>query len=79
LRNEGAGRCLTNRHVIVAVRDGVLIRTRKAEAATLLINGRNEHLRFRYMHMHLAHGCRWRAERPPRRQFLRRKLRSDVA
>jgi murein DD-endopeptidase MepM/ murein hydrolase activator NlpD len=35
----------------VAVRDGILIRSPKQQAATLQINTRNEHIRFRYMHM----------------------------
>ena len=35
----------------MAVRDGVLIRSVKQQAATLQINTRNEHIRFRYMHM----------------------------
>jgi hypothetical protein len=54
LRNDGADRCEPNRHAIVAVRDGVLIRTPKQQAATLLINTSNEHVRFRYLHMHPA-------------------------
>ena len=36
---------------MVAVRDGVVIRSPKQQAATLQINTRNEHIRFRYMHM----------------------------
>ena len=36
---------------VVAVRDGILIRSPKQQAATLQINTRNEHIRFRYMHM----------------------------
>ena len=35
----------------MAVRDGVLIRSPKQQAATLQINTGNEHIRFRYMHM----------------------------
>ena len=38
----------------MAVRDGVIIRSPKQQAATLLVNTRNEHLRFRYMHMNPA-------------------------
>jgi hypothetical protein len=53
-RSEGADRCEPNRQVIVAVRDGVLIRSRTQQAATLQINTRNEHIRFRYMHMNPA-------------------------
>jgi hypothetical protein len=53
-RSEGADRCEPNRQVIVAVRDGVLIRSPAQQAATLQINTRNEHIRFRYMHMNPA-------------------------
>jgi murein DD-endopeptidase MepM/ murein hydrolase activator NlpD len=51
---EGADRCDPNQQVVVAVRDGVLIRSLKQQAATLLINTGNEHMRFRYMHMNPA-------------------------
>lgn len=51
LRNDGADRCEPNKYAVVAVRDGVIIRTPKREAATLLVNTRTEHIRFRYMHM----------------------------
>ncbi|HEU4806583.1 MAG TPA: M23 family peptidase [Nitrobacter sp.] len=54
LRNKGADRCLPNRYAVVAVRDGIIIRSPKQQAATLLVNTRNEHLRFRYMHMNPA-------------------------
>ncbi len=54
LRNHGADRCIPNRHAVVAVRDGVIIRSAKQQAATLLINTQNEHARFRYMHMNPA-------------------------
>src|SRR5205085_1639750 len=39
------------RQAVVAVRDGVVIRVPKQQAATLQINTRTEHIRFRYMHM----------------------------
>ena len=52
--NGDAGRCESNRRPVVAVRDGVVIRSLKAQAATLQINTRNEHIRFRYMHMNPA-------------------------
>ena len=52
--NDGADRCEPNQQAIVAVRDGVLIRSLKQQAATLQINNRTEHLRFRYMHMNPA-------------------------
>jgi murein DD-endopeptidase MepM/ murein hydrolase activator NlpD len=48
LRNEG---CDPRQQAIVAVREGVLIRAPKQQAVTLQVNTRNEHIRFRYMHM----------------------------
>jgi hypothetical protein len=51
LRSEGADRCDPRQQAVVAVREGVLIRSPKQQAATLQINTRNEHMRFRYMHM----------------------------
>jgi hypothetical protein len=53
-RNEGGDRCEPNQQAVVAVRDGVVIRSLKQQAATLQINTRNEHIRFRYMHMNPA-------------------------
>ena len=50
-RSEAADRCDLKQQAVVAVRDGVLIRSQKQQAATLQINTRNEHMRFRYMHM----------------------------
>jgi murein DD-endopeptidase MepM/ murein hydrolase activator NlpD len=50
-RSEGADRCQPSQRPVVAVRDGVVIRSPKQQAATLQINTRNEHIRFRYMHM----------------------------
>ena len=44
-------RCDPRQQPIVAVRDGVVIRSPKQQAATLQINTRTEHIRFRYMHM----------------------------
>jgi hypothetical protein len=49
-RAEGGDRCEAEQ-AVVAVRDGVLIRSPKQQAATLQINSRTEHIRFRYMHM----------------------------
>jgi murein DD-endopeptidase MepM/ murein hydrolase activator NlpD len=49
-RNEIAG-CDPYRQAVVAVRDGVVIRAPRQQAATLQINTRTEHIRFRYMHM----------------------------
>jgi murein DD-endopeptidase MepM/ murein hydrolase activator NlpD len=53
-RSEGAERCNPVQQPVVAVRDGVLIRSLKQQAATLQINTRTEHMRFRYMHMNPA-------------------------
>jgi hypothetical protein len=46
-----ADRCVPGRHPTVAVRDGVLVRAKVDQAAFVLVNERNEHIRFRYMHM----------------------------
>ncbi|MDE5454492.1 peptidoglycan DD-metalloendopeptidase family protein [Bradyrhizobium sp. CSA112] len=43
--------CHPKKQAVVAVRDGIVIRAPKQQAATLQINTRNEHIRFRYMHM----------------------------
>ena len=48
---DGLKTCDPKQQPIFAVRDGVLIRAPGQQAATLQINGRNEHIRFRYMHM----------------------------
>ncbi|MBX9645423.1 MAG: M23 family metallopeptidase [Xanthobacteraceae bacterium] len=48
---DGPPNCDPKQQGVVAVRDGVLIRSLKQQAATLQINTRNEHIRFRYMHM----------------------------
>ena len=48
---ESGSRCDPKQQAVVAVRDGILIRSPKQQAATLQINTRNEHIRFRYMHM----------------------------
>ena len=49
--DQGLDRCDPKQQAVVAVRDGVLIRSLKQQAATLQINSRTEHIRFRYMHM----------------------------
>ena len=49
--SEEADHCDPKQQAVVAVRDGVLIRSLKQQAATLQINTRTEHIRFRYMHM----------------------------
>jgi hypothetical protein len=51
LPDETGERCDPKQQAVVAVRDGVLIRSLKQQAAMLQINSRTEHLRFRYMHM----------------------------
>jgi len=49
--SEAGEACDLRRQRVVAVRDGVVIRSPKQEAVTLQINTRTEHIRFRYMHM----------------------------
>jgi hypothetical protein len=49
-----AGTCNPKQQTVVAVRDAILIRSPKQQAATLQVNTRNEHIRFRYMHMNPA-------------------------
>jgi hypothetical protein len=52
---SGSGdHCDPKQQAVVAVRDGVLIRSLKQQAATLQVNTSNEHIRFRYMHMNPA-------------------------
>ncbi|MEA2979566.1 MAG: hypothetical protein QOF09_1389 [Alphaproteobacteria bacterium] len=46
----GMERC-TRHGDIVAVRDGVILRSPRQEAAYLFVNSANEHIRFRYLHM----------------------------
>jgi murein DD-endopeptidase MepM/ murein hydrolase activator NlpD len=48
--NDG-DHCDPKHRPVVAVRDGVVIRSPKQQAATLQINTGTEHIRFRYMHM----------------------------
>jgi Peptidase family M23 len=52
--SEVSGDCDPRQQGVVAVRDGVVIRSPKQQAAMLQINTRNEHIRFRYMHMNPA-------------------------
>jgi hypothetical protein len=49
--NDGPEHCDPKHQPVVAARDAVLIRSLKQQAVTLQINTRNEHIRFRYMHM----------------------------
>jgi hypothetical protein len=51
IHDEGPEHCDPRQRPVVAVRDAVLIRDPKQQAATLQVNTRNEHIRFRYMHM----------------------------
>lgn len=48
---DGRAPCDPKQRGIVAVRDAVVIRASKDQAATLEVNSRTEHIRFRYMHM----------------------------
>ena len=43
--------CDPKQQAVVAVRDGIVIRSPQQQAATLQVNTRTEHVRFRYMHM----------------------------
>lgn len=43
--------CDPKQRGVVAVRDAIVIRGAKDQAATLQVNSRTEHIRFRYMHM----------------------------
>jgi murein DD-endopeptidase MepM/ murein hydrolase activator NlpD len=54
LNAEGGDRCDPRQQPLVAVRDAVVIRAPKQQAVTLQVNTRNEHVRFRYMHMNPA-------------------------
>jgi hypothetical protein len=49
--NDGGVVCDPRQQAVVAVRDGVMICSSKQEPATLQVNTRTEHIRFRYMHM----------------------------
>ncbi len=46
----GAERCVDDEY-LVAVRDGVIHRSLRQEAAYLFVNSASEHIRFRYLHM----------------------------
>jgi murein DD-endopeptidase MepM/ murein hydrolase activator NlpD len=50
-QKHAANACDPKQQPIVAVRDGIVIRSSKQQAATLQTNTYNEHIRFRYMHM----------------------------
>ncbi|HEY0912444.1 MAG TPA: peptidoglycan DD-metalloendopeptidase family protein [Bradyrhizobium sp.] len=49
--NNEEDHCDPKQQAVVAVRDGVVIRSLKQQAAMLQINSSTEHIRFRYMHM----------------------------
>ena len=48
---DGREPCDPKQRGVVAVRDAIVIRAWKDQAATLEVNTRTEHIRFRYMHM----------------------------
>ncbi len=49
--NEGGDRCLPYQHTVAAVRDGLIWRTRGNLAAYIVVNTKNDFVRFRYLHM----------------------------
>ncbi len=51
MRNAADGRCEPYFADIVAVRDGMVMRSRGDEALYLVVNAPGEHIRFRYLHM----------------------------
>ncbi len=51
LRNAEAGRCEPYQDDVVAVRDGVALRTPGDEALYLVVDTPGEHVRFRYLHL----------------------------
>jgi hypothetical protein len=48
---DGRDPCDPKQRGVVAARDAMVIRASKDQAATLEVNSRTEHIRFRYMHM----------------------------
>jgi hypothetical protein len=52
--SDGSEKCDPRQQGVVAVRDAIVIRSPKQQAATLQVNSRTEHIRFRYMHMNPA-------------------------
>jgi hypothetical protein len=48
---DGHQPCDPKQRAVVAVRDAIVIRGARDQAATLEVNSRTEHIRFRYMHM----------------------------
>ncbi|TAK50388.1 MAG: M23 family peptidase [Xanthobacteraceae bacterium] len=51
VRNGGSGGCQPLLYPVVAARHGAIIRAPKQHGAYLVVNERNEHVRFRYVHM----------------------------
>ncbi|MGY3452541.1 M23 family peptidase [Bradyrhizobium sp. USDA 4353] len=51
VRRDGPDGCDPSRQRVLAVRDGVVIRSVKQQAVTIQVNSGTEHIRFRYMHM----------------------------
>ena len=51
MRKPDDNRCLPYQHTIAAVADGVIRRMRGNLAAYIVVNTKNEHVRFRYLHM----------------------------
>ena len=49
--SEGEEHCDPRQQAVLAVRDGVVIRSLKQQAAIVQVNTATEHIRFRYMHM----------------------------
>jgi hypothetical protein len=49
--NDGADRCEPYQQDVVAVHDGMILRTRKQEAVFLFVNSPTAHVRVRYIHM----------------------------
>lgn len=54
VRRDGTDGCDPWRQRVLAVRDGVVIRSTKQQAVTVQVNSGTEHVRFRYMHMNPA-------------------------
>nr|WP_249159283.1 M23 family metallopeptidase [Bradyrhizobium tropiciagri] len=48
---DGNTGCDPRQQAVVAARDGIVIRSAQQQAATVQVNTRTEHVRFRYMHM----------------------------
>jgi hypothetical protein len=51
LNNEGADRCEPYQHTVAAVRDGTIWRTAGNLAAYIVVNTKNDLVRFRYLHL----------------------------